>query len=274
MDEASDRSDRLTIGEMARRTRLTVKALRWYDEVGVLPPDHVDPVTGYRFYRPEQVTKARLVGLLRELDMPLAEVAQFLTDPSPARLRAWWQEQETVLRRRAGLVAYLQVKLSEGAPPMFDVRTREVAAEQVATVSAQVLQSELNSFIPATSTRLRKLIAAQGGHEVGRELVLYHSMITPDVEGTVEVCVPFTGTIEPADDVTVRVEPARTEAFARVTKGQVLNLEIMHAFDAVAWWLREHGHEMAGAPREVYFGPWDTAKESDEVVDVAFPFVP
>ena len=204
--------------------------------------------------------------------MPLAEVAQFLTDPSPARLRAWWQEQETVLRRRAGLVAYLQVKLSEGAPPMFDVRTREVAAEQVATVSAQVLQSELNSFIPATSTRLRKLIAAQGGHEVGHELVLYHSMITPDVEGTVEVCVPFTGTIEPADDVTVRVEPARTEAFARVTKGQVLNPRSCTPSTRSPGGCASTGTDGRCAPR--VYSAVDTAKESDEVVDVAFPFVP
>lgn len=43
----------LSIGAFARRARLSHKALRLYDRHGLLPPDHVDPVTGYRYYRPD-----------------------------------------------------------------------------------------------------------------------------------------------------------------------------------------------------------------------------
>lgn len=64
----------LTIGAFAKATRLSPKALRLYDELGLLPPARVDPVTGYRRYAPEQVQRARLVAWLRRLGMPLARI--------------------------------------------------------------------------------------------------------------------------------------------------------------------------------------------------------
>ena len=64
--------DLMTIGAFAERTRLSAKALRLYDRLGLLPPARTDPVTGYRFYREDQVDGARLVALLRRLRLDLA----------------------------------------------------------------------------------------------------------------------------------------------------------------------------------------------------------
>ena len=64
----------LTVGHMARRSGLTTKALRHYDRIGLLPPAYVDRGTGYRRYRTDQVGQARLVQLLRSLDLPLDQV--------------------------------------------------------------------------------------------------------------------------------------------------------------------------------------------------------
>jgi PPM family protein phosphatase len=62
----------LTIGAFSRASRLSPKALRLYDSLGLLAPAHVDEVSGYRFYRPDQLERARLVAWLRRLGMPLA----------------------------------------------------------------------------------------------------------------------------------------------------------------------------------------------------------
>ena len=64
----------LPIGAFARATRLSPKALRLYDELGLLPPAYVDPDSGYRFYDPAQLEQARLVAWLRRLGMPLARI--------------------------------------------------------------------------------------------------------------------------------------------------------------------------------------------------------
>jgi serine/threonine protein phosphatase PrpC/DNA-binding transcriptional MerR regulator len=96
--------DLLTIGAFARESRLSPKALRLYDELGLLRPAHVDPVSGYRFYAPEQLEQARLVAWLRRLGMPLATirtVCALQPAAAAAQIRAFWAtvEAETALRR-------------------------------------------------------------------------------------------------------------------------------------------------------------------------------
>lgn len=77
----------LTIGEFARRSGLTISALRFYDECGLLLPHRVDDVTGYRSYLAEQLPMAQLVRGLRALGMPIAEVRRALGS-SPEEQRA------------------------------------------------------------------------------------------------------------------------------------------------------------------------------------------
>ena len=66
--------ERLSIGEFATRSRLSHKALRLYDELGLLTPAAVDPDTGYRSYEVAQLEQARLVAALRRIAVPLAEI--------------------------------------------------------------------------------------------------------------------------------------------------------------------------------------------------------
>jgi DNA-binding transcriptional MerR regulator len=68
----------LTIGQAARLAGVTPKALRHYDRIGLLAPATVDPATGYRFFRAEQVDRARLIRQLRELELPLEEIRRLL----------------------------------------------------------------------------------------------------------------------------------------------------------------------------------------------------
>ncbi|GHF05911.1 MerR family transcriptional regulator [Streptomyces werraensis] len=92
-----------SIGEMARESGLGVSALRFYDRAGVLVPDQVDPVTGYRWYAPEQLGEARVLARLRRAGMPLADVRLVL---------AGWTAADADLVRRL-LEAHLR-RLEEG----------------------------------------------------------------------------------------------------------------------------------------------------------------
>ena len=78
----------MPIGRFSRLTGVGVKALRHYDEVGLLVPAAVDDETGYRFYSPDQVDRAEAIRLLRRLDMPLDEIRSTLAAGDPAALRA------------------------------------------------------------------------------------------------------------------------------------------------------------------------------------------
>ncbi|MFF3467700.1 protein phosphatase 2C domain-containing protein [Streptomyces sp. NPDC002619] len=111
----------LTIGAFAKASRLSPKALRLYDELGLLTPARVDPVTGYRLYAPEQLDQARLVAWLRRLGMPLARIQHVSTLESAAaaqEIRAFWAQVETDTAARRNLASFLIDHLSWKDPAM------------------------------------------------------------------------------------------------------------------------------------------------------------
>ncbi|SCE68719.1 Serine/threonine protein phosphatase PrpC [Micromonospora viridifaciens] len=117
----------LTIGTFARAARLTPKALRLYDELGLLPPAAVDPHSGYRYYEPAQLDRARLIAALRRAGMPLADIRAVCGLPPDAAAEAvdaWWRRVSTDTAARGRVVALLVDQLSEGRPTMSGITFR------------------------------------------------------------------------------------------------------------------------------------------------------
>lgn len=113
------------IGGFARRSGLTVKALRHYDTLGLLSPARVDPVNRRRWYAPDQLDRARRIRRLRALDLPLAEIRAVLAAPDGGRERliAYRRDVEARLTRDQRILHGL-VHLIEGD----DMTTTESAA--------------------------------------------------------------------------------------------------------------------------------------------------
>ncbi|MFD9601126.1 MerR family transcriptional regulator [Streptomyces sp. NPDC059970] len=114
----------LTIGTFAKASRLSPKALRLYDELGLLTPARVDPVSGYRLYTPEQLDHARLVAWLRRLGMPLARIQHVCTLESAAaaqEIRAFWAQVEADTAARRDLASFLIDHLSWKDPAMSPI---------------------------------------------------------------------------------------------------------------------------------------------------------
>jgi PPM family protein phosphatase len=107
------RVELVTIGAFARASRLSPKALRLYDSLGLLTPAHVDEVSGYRFYRADQLERARLVAWLRRLGMPLARIGVVCDlaadgpEQAAEQIAAYWAETEAELASRRALATYL-----------------------------------------------------------------------------------------------------------------------------------------------------------------------
>jgi protein phosphatase len=113
----------LTIGTFARASRLSPKALRLYDELGLLIPARVDPVSGYRLYHPAQLERARLVAWLRRLGMPLARIRLVCSlEPGEAadEVATYWQQVEADTATRRDLATFLIDHLSRKDTAMFD----------------------------------------------------------------------------------------------------------------------------------------------------------
>ncbi|MDG4824091.1 MerR family transcriptional regulator [Asanoa sp. WMMD1127] len=266
----------LTIGEFGRRTGLSPKALRLYEVSGLLRPASVDPATGYRRYSPEQVDRARRISLLRQLDMPLAVVAEVLAgDDTEAaiRLDRWWQAQEAQAQSRRSSVDYLRGQLTRSGPARtpYPVRLLQRPRTKVAGITRDCDQQSLVPTMLACTAEIGAHIRAAGAEPAGERWLLFHGHVTPDSEATVEVCVPFTGTVEPGDDIVIRVEPAQTLAAATVPRGDCFYPKIMLAYDDVTDHVRGAGLPTVGAPREIYFAEWCDIGDADPFVHVAVP---
>ncbi|MEU3731143.1 MerR family transcriptional regulator [Streptomyces sp. NPDC033538] len=284
MDDARD-DELLTIGAFAARARLSAKALRLYDRMGLLVPDHVDEVTGYRYYRTGQTERARLVALLRQLDMPLAKVAEVVHADGPGAaglLDAYWAGVEARVAGQRTLADYLRGRLSGRSSEVngkFVVRTVDVPAQVVISETRHTLAGELPAWIGASLGRLEEAARECGG-VTAAPFVVYHAEVSMESDGPAESCVPV------ADEAAarawseergrawqsrVRVEPARRLARTRITKAQVAHPQILAAFEAVEEWVAAQGLTVAGPCREVYFADWEASGPEDPVCDIAFP---
>ncbi|MFI7499137.1 MerR family transcriptional regulator [Streptomyces sp. NPDC049687] len=131
-----------SIGEMARDSGLGVSALRFYDRAGVLVPAWVDPVSGYRWYEPEQLEEARVLARLRRAGMPLADIRLVL---------ASWSGADTDLVRKL-LKAHLR-RLEQGLSgarsefsalrALLDHRENIMTSLRIASVRLSIAAPEL-----------------------------------------------------------------------------------------------------------------------------------
>jgi DNA-binding transcriptional MerR regulator len=95
----------MTIGRFAQLSGLSVHTLRHYDDVGLLTPADVDPQTGYRRYRRDQIRRARQIQALRWVDLAVEDVRAFLADPESATARQILEKHRDRLVRQHRLLA-------------------------------------------------------------------------------------------------------------------------------------------------------------------------
>lgn len=270
--------DLITIGELATRTMLSLKALRLYGDRGLLPPARVDPRTGFRRYGLAQVERARRIALLRATGMPLARIAEVLdaNGEEPVRLlTAYWREQESVHGARRDAVGYAREVLAGRSPTTYEISERDVPEQKVLFIQRHVTAADLPGFLADSSELLFSHLRQAGAGLSGPLFAVYHGLVSEDSDGPVEICAPTrSADVEPAGRIGVRVEPEHREAYTALTKRHDGYSAMAAAHDAVGAWLARHEYVVSASNREVYYPNWGTAEPGEHVADVAIPFCP
>lgn len=266
---------RLAIGAFARRSLLSMKALRLYDRMGLLIPAEVDPVNGYRLYRQSQLETARLISMLRRVEMPLAEVATIIATDSDRRSQALLQYWERVEHRHAGhreTVAYLEHQMAGDVPPIrqFEIRERDVPDQVVLTEQRHITVDALSGWIGRTIDSLMTIAIEHDG-PVAPVFVVYHGSVNEDSDGPVEVCVPVPPELGDDPRFATRIEPAHHEGYTVLRRAQIAFPQILSGYDAVGQWAVDIARHITGSPREIYFTDFMSAGPHDEVCDIALP---
>jgi DNA-binding transcriptional MerR regulator len=266
----------LTIGEFADQTRLTAKALRIYDETGLLRPAEVDPWTGRRRYGTAQVHQGRLIGMLRGADMSLAEIGELLAeldvsrDLAATRLESHLAGLEQRHSSRRFLIRHIHAIIREEEPPMFSVQTRHVPAQRVMSIQRRLTVAEMAAFVREVKAAFAKHL--DGARAEGPFTLIFHGIVDQESTGPLEAVLGCPDGVQPTDLIGIRTEPAHDEAFTTITKAQWEFPAILAAYDAVAG-----SPEVSSRPRsqlscrEVYVAEPAAIGTDDLVCDIAFP---
>jgi DNA-binding transcriptional MerR regulator len=213
--------EEVSIGEFARRSRLSVKALRLYDELGVLVPARVDGASGYRYYDVAQVEAARLVAMLRQIDLPLATIRELLVcDPVDAaeQIAAHWREVEAAHDARRELADYLVNRMSGKRPVMYEVATREIPERSLLCLKRNVDEQGAWALGKEFIAILRERPLPKMEGREGAMFSIYWGEVSADSDGPVEWCKPVPDADAEAlashyPELSLRTEPAHREAY-------------------------------------------------------------
>jgi protein phosphatase len=160
--------------EFSTATGLSIKALRLYDERGLLVPARVDRATGYRRYAEDQVAAAGRIALLRRAGIGLADIERFLAAPAAAVIDRWRADlaAETGVRRRAldALASALGFDTSLPEEPAMAVIIRPVDSAAELVTAFDVAGAQFGPAIDHTDQQ--RFAALEAAYPGERELLL------------------------------------------------------------------------------------------------------
>jgi len=159
----------MMIGEFARRCRLPVSTLRYYDRIGLLPPADVDPVTGYRRYRLDQLATANRIAELRTAGVAPENIAGILAGGPVAT--------EILRRERARVAADIDANrqrlrridelLAEPVAPRYHIEFTDLPVQRVALRPFKLASADIQAGITRAIVGLRSALRRSGHHRKG-----------------------------------------------------------------------------------------------------------
>lgn len=258
----------MPIGRFAGATRLSVKTLRNYDAAGLLPAARVDPVTGYRYYRPEQLAQASVIRSLRSLGVGLADIALVLAgrdvdEVLASRLGALERERAELDRtalRVQHLLATKELSMSDS------VTLKQVPAQLTAAYATSTTMQTVFADIPAGFQRVFQVLDAI--QPTGAPITVFRRIPDAESPGELLLCVPVAEPVEERDGVRSEHLDAAVVA-SLVHRGSYTEMDASYA--TIGRWIQEHGHRVTGASREIYLNSPADVPVGELLTEIQWP---
>ena len=252
--------DLMSIGEFARLSRLSAKALRLYDELGLLPPAQVDPDSGYRWYAAGQLDNARLVASLRQIGVPLAQIQLILSlepEAAAAQVGAYWSEAEADHAGRRDLAGYLVNRLAGKRNVMYEVKVRDIPARSLLCLLRHASnRQEVWDLGKEVIGMLKAQPPPRVNGVAGAAFLIYYGEVNQDSDGPVEFCWPvpqdLAGQLAASfPGLTLRTEPAHQEAYIHLGQDPVTAAQSQLVSDSARAWAAEQQRQLSDLPLRV-----------------------
>jgi DNA-binding transcriptional MerR regulator len=267
----------IRIGDFSKLSRVPVKTLRYYDEVGLLKPVEVDGFTGYRLYEYSQLSTLNRILALKELGFSLEEIGRLLDDDlSVEQMRGMLKLREMEARQRmqqeAERLERIEVRLrqieQEKCMSKYDVVIKNAEQIKVASVRDVVptppdqgpLWRELGGYLAMNRIRPN-----------GACFTLYHDDEFKERDWDLEVCEQIDVDLKESRRIKVRTLPAIDSLACTIHHGPFVT--IGEAYNALGQWITDNGYRITGPCREIYLRPNRNGSQTDPetVTEIQYP---
>jgi DNA-binding transcriptional MerR regulator len=245
------------IGEFSRLSRVSVRMLRHYDQLGLLTPSETDPFTGYRYYSAEQLPRLNRILALRDLGFSLEQIAGMLdedlsTEQLLGMLKLKRAEVEEQMKTEQQRLARLEVRIRQMSESRihggYDVIVRDIEPELVATYREVAADDDrIQQMFDLLETYVAQF---EGARADKPPFSVYYDDDYREKDMDVEVAVPLKYAIPENESIRVRQMPRLANVACVVHVGKYS--DIYQAYNALLAWIDSNGYRMTGPIREIY----------------------
>lgn len=276
--------DQIPIGRFSLITRLSQKALRLYDERGLLVPEEKDTFTRYRYYTGSQIARGVSIKTLCELGFPLAEIEALLLakdQNDTGAIRALFTKRRTEIRSEVSRLQEIEAILEDrdASLELIYMSMNEPVVKDIAAV--RIVGKRGTGMYSETITRLihdicGKLFSEEnqrnGVKIAGPFMTLYHDSEYRENDADMECAVPITGRCA-IHDPSVRIRTlAGGRCLTLIYKGPYAGLH--EAWSRIGAYAQEREFSIAGPHRELYLNDPSAVEESELLTELQIPLDP
>ena len=267
----------LKIGDFSKLSRISIRMLHHYDEIGLLRPRSIDRFTGYRYYSEDQLMKAVKISALKEMGFSLAVIGEMLNKYDDPRELAKFLETRRVEVQE-------EIKESGHRIMLLDAAIKRLRKDDMAMNYSVVLKTMPQRFVAS----VREIIPAYDqegllwkrlGVETGNmnlqmadpmySLAVFHDQGYKEGDVDVEIQISVKGSYDNTEHVVFKTVP-EVEIASAVYKGSYEQITDVNL--AVADWVKDNNYEYNGPMFCIYHvSPAQTQNADEMVTEICYP---
>ncbi len=269
----------LTIGEFSKICKVSTKALRYYDEIGLIKPVEINLKSGYRYYSVEQLKKVIFINRLKSYDFSLEEIKKILNyekDEYEERLeQALIKKKEEMLFKLNSINSSLKQiecdikNIKEGEDILCyinkaEVKLYESSNTNIISIRKMLKKEECEKAYGECFDILHKKIVNEKLTVLGAPAIRYHSSEYSAEGYDVEFVIPVKEAVKGTKELKGCL------CAMSVLQGSYSNLP--EIYTRIMEWIEREGYKVNGAPYEAYItNPFKVASEDELITEVYFP---
>jgi len=264
-----------TIGQFSRICQLSIKTLRFYDEIGLFKPHWVDPSSGYRYYTAEQLPRAYEIIVYRDLGFSLEQIKQLVNTKKyrdSRKLMALLLKRKREIRQQieSQREQFYKVqrhikRLKEG----IKLSTGNVILKEVDSIKVMSVRGiGPYSIIGALIGELGKFAGENHIRIAGPPICVCHDKEYKETDADLEVCFPVATDFESTERIECEELPAH-EMATLIHKGPYDTLG--ESYGKILAWINENGYQIIDWSREVYLSDPEQVSPEEYITEIQFP---